>query len=556
MSQGQQETSRALLFLDEAYAMAQGIGGFEVFYDAAGALFFGPAGDESLNPLPLGQEGDSILQRHLARLDQMADARRQTPSEQLPTVLIKQGPARIEVSGNTTASDLLEITFPSAADGLGLTPRSVAHLEDLFTQNGPTTQEITIKRQGDDRAYFGRLYALDDATRMLTLAVFTWTPERLVPMVQRFGLTSTEADVLMGLLQGQTQGQVAEARGRSVETVKSQSKAILRKCGVARVAELAAMAVALSFLGAQDAPLVVEDRSTDILRPRVVPEIGDDRNIAILEAGRPGGRPVLFAHGLPFGPFLTPEMDACLRDANLHFVGPSRPAFGETSPPEVGYDAQTVADALAAAAHVFGSDAPITLVAHQGGTSHAVRISNALGSRAQAILLVGGGIPITEAHIQNMSSQIRVIAAATRHAPRVMEMILRLGIRFWLRKGPRAYLTSLFSGLAADTAAIEDETVGPALEAGILHMIAQGHSAFMMDGASAMADWLDDYRALSVECHWLVAGDNGTLSVDAYREFLDAEFHGSVQVEPDAGLTIWFTDFEHICRKINAIAAV
>lgn len=53
-----------------------------------------------------------------------------------------------------------------------------------------------------------------------------------------FGLTSTEARVLSDICQGKTPEAIAESRVRSIHTIRSQTKAIMKKLGVTRKSDL------------------------------------------------------------------------------------------------------------------------------------------------------------------------------------------------------------------------------------------------------------------------------------------------------------------------------
>lgn len=57
-------------------------------------------------------------------------------------------------------------------------------------------------------------------------------------LMRHFGLTRAEAEVALALHSGRTLAEIAGDRGASPHTVRSQSKAILAKCGVRRQAEL------------------------------------------------------------------------------------------------------------------------------------------------------------------------------------------------------------------------------------------------------------------------------------------------------------------------------
>ena len=66
-------------------------------------------------------------------------------------------------------------------------------------------------------------------------------------IAKRFDLTATEQSVLTQVLDGATNSEIAEMRGKSIETINSQVKSILGKTGTQNRAKLVRVAINMSF---------------------------------------------------------------------------------------------------------------------------------------------------------------------------------------------------------------------------------------------------------------------------------------------------------------------
>jgi DNA-binding CsgD family transcriptional regulator len=68
----------------------------------------------------------------------------------------------------------------------------------------------------------------------------------LVPVGLPSGLSVAEREVIRGILEGKSNGQIARERGRSVRTVANQVASVFRKLGVTSRSELAARCTRLA----------------------------------------------------------------------------------------------------------------------------------------------------------------------------------------------------------------------------------------------------------------------------------------------------------------------
>jgi DNA-binding CsgD family transcriptional regulator len=119
---------------------------------------------------------------------------------------------------------------------------------------------------------------------------------------EAFGLTAAEVEIVRGVTLGLPLRDIAGARGRSVETVRTQVRSVLAKTETHSQSELVRV-----VLGLMDVALVptsgeVVRPPDSVLKPRPLREMKgpDRRRLTWIEFGDPAGAPVLYMH-LDFG---------------------------------------------------------------------------------------------------------------------------------------------------------------------------------------------------------------------------------------------------------------
>lgn len=175
----------------------------------------------------------------------------------------------------------------------------------------------------------------DDLTLQFTVSYVVWTSDLLTFAMEEFDLTEAETKVVQQLLSGASQVEAAVALGKSRETVKVQAKSILRKFGVAQMADVQSIAPAYAFLGQRPRVDVVAapNLSGHTTSGSRMMDVGGMRRVEVWEYGDPKGFPILFWHGLVLGPFFTEKMIKAFANKGLRIVSISRPGFGQSSPP-------------------------------------------------------------------------------------------------------------------------------------------------------------------------------------------------------------------------------
>ncbi|MEM0900074.1 MAG: alpha/beta fold hydrolase [Pseudomonadota bacterium] len=570
---------RLLALLDKAYAAPFEPLNFHGLMNAAHNFYFGDDEDLRVTGQVISEfDRNALVENHLRRIERLLvdrelENRKNPTSISRPTLLALLIDQETQmVRGDAETDALFGQALPAKLRDLNVddaTRRALTQLLDrAANQSDFTSEPCLIRRSNDKTAFIAKCGLWIDPEApvpsqrkglAVSIAHFVWTHGALSFCQSMFALTNSEIEILAGLLNGKTQREIAEERGRSVETIKAQAKNVLRKSGCSRLSELIVIATTYGVLIDPDtAPASDYGRSRlAFSRPDRTMKTNAGRKISYSIVGANKGASVVFIHGLIQGPFFTDSMQQRLADNDITMLAPSRPGFGMTDPPSDWnhFDEQAVRDTLMLIEKHL--DGPITVVAHQGGVSHAFRIAAALGDRLSNMVMIGAGIPIDEKkHVPAMGLQTRIAAIGVKYTPRILETMIRVAIANEMRAGIKSWLTHFFSNSAVDRDAILEPSVFAICEASVVHMIDQGSRAMVRDGMSAMADWNEDF--LSVKCpqFWIHGTADPIMRHDFVMEYLAPHKHCSFQTIKNGGNTMHIVSEEPVVQQIiNAARA-
>ncbi len=165
------------------------------------------------------------------------------------------------------------------------------------------------------------------AGRFLLLSLMDWSDAFSDELADRLNLSDAQLRVAKGLLEGLTAQEISGDLDRSVATIRSHIKALLRKTGARRQTELVQLLTILRQT-AETAPLPAkaDNATTDF---QTVELSGPAGVLSVVEYGE--GTPVLY-----FTTSSRPEEVASVRSAfaasGLRIIAPARPGFRGTAP--------------------------------------------------------------------------------------------------------------------------------------------------------------------------------------------------------------------------------
>lgn len=348
---------------------------------------------------------------------------------------------------------------------------------------------------------------------IVTLPGANWSRSVQVVLSGSLGLSSSEIEVLELMANGKSNVEIAKERFRSVDTIKSQTKAIFRKLGVASrvdavqvVNDLVSLA-ALSggpadTAGVTTTPIGNFPFAHDVSAWRMTARQG--RKISyvhyplISNAARSRDHVLMF-HGLLQSPELTSGARQLLQKAGLELLGVSKPGYGATDDPVQGtaQRATSIEDARSVCEE-HGIERSLVL-GHLFGAHCAIEYCHLYPERVSGLVLCSAYFPLQIADhlvpigvLQKLAMSSGIASAAAH------QFIARTAVSYLRYGGSHRYLSALAENSPGDRDALEDPEIYDVLRAGIRHVTTRGASAFLADTGSSNSDWSGLLTSLNV----------------------------------------------------------
>lgn len=398
--------------------------------------------------------------------------------------------------------------------------------------------------------------------RPLALVVSTelvWPEGFALTVQEAFGLTLAEVEIVRGVTLGLPLRDIAEARGRSVETVRTQVRSILAKTETHSQAELVRV-----VLGLMDLALIpvasgeAAAERTDGLAPCKVRELRGPggRRLTWIEFGDPAGAPVLYMH-LDFGLIRWPaaaERAALLR--RLRVIVPIRAGYGRTEALAKGEDhlSGVTRDYAAVMDHLGLKGAVV--VPMGADLRFAMNLANTRPDLVCSIVGAACQLPIrTPAQYERMDKWQRFILANARYAPKVLPFLVQAGFSLARRLGKEAFFRQVNGGSPADMAAFSRPDVRAAVLEGSDVCMApkwSAHAAFTAECIGSEKDWSAVVRAVTVPVLLLQGDQDPQAPVETMHELAEDYPHIRMRFLPGNGQLLLFSEWPTLLDEVTA----
>lgn len=262
-----------------------------------------------------------------------------------------------------------------------------------------------------------------------------WSGKVIAMLSQVHALTQAETSVLESFLGGMDLKAIAQERGRSLATIRTQFQTVLDKTGARGQADLLRVAIALTqfvetFEPVADAAAHPYRKRFELIRPGA-------RRVEVVLAGDFTGETVLFIPDITQFTF-QPEFEARMKAAGICMVSVARPGHGRTDPPpdNEAYDTCLLGD-LKAVQDQLGVESSVLFAKNMSGPL-GFRLGGMMGDRISKIVLASPVLP--PQYVRESRPDARW-SASLRHAmtisPKVFLIIVRLGMKAWRALGTR-----------------------------------------------------------------------------------------------------------------------
>lgn len=314
-----------------------------------------------------------------------------------------------------------------------------------------------------------------------------WTNKLETSLQASFSLTPAELRVLKSLVSGRSVSVIAEASGRSVGTVRNQTKAVLSKTNAGTLANL-------NRLVALIARNVEEQRTGGRLPEEEIDilSLPDGRALEVRLQGPRDGRPVLYIHGQLFGSELPPEGVDALHRHGMRLIAPSRPNFGMSDPVPPTQAAQEperlVRDIEVVLDH-YGVDR-LPLLSFAAGAVYGYSLAARLPGRFTGLVHAGAILPaLTVGQFAAMPPTQRTICFLMRFAPEMAPPLFRAGLQQIEANDEAEFLKTLFKEGTSDRAVVDRPELADFLRRSIHFGTRHSYFGVFTDSVQIVTDW-------------------------------------------------------------------
>ncbi len=569
--------------VDEVYAITLDPVRYDELMGCWGAYLQASLDQADLAPSPVGWS-DASLERHFNRalelFDRLGRNRRTRLSADglvvgLPVAALVVDQAQAIIAANAAALPYLRPDGARRLSALIIDDDAQARLQAWLDGRSPQAPRILLLpcRIGPEQAASCIVATRIDLARppglagqpidvsggghfLLTTIDLLLDDGIAAAFIQAYGLTQAEAEVALALTRGLTPHEVGQRRDVSLNTVRTQIKALLRKADAASLQDLVRIVsgfAACYAIGRQTSVGGPDRADASWQRRKSVLLLPDGRQLAYEDSGAAAGQPVLLLHNMLHGPGLTDQAVATASRKGWRFIGPSRPGFGSSDPVRnlagVALVDAVVQDQLRLLDHL-GID-QVRLLGHLSGGIYALRLAQLAPDRVRSLLLVSYLPCWDDRRIARMPTRPRLVALTARHVPRMLPFIARAGTAQIDAGGEDKLLHALHGEVAADLMALRRPEVRRLAVDGLQHTAKQNHEAFCLDCPLVLTDWLAWAQAVRVPARIILGSEDMFAQPEDAREFAQAAPQFAVTMVPGAGLNLLYTHWPEVFELLS-----
>jgi DNA-binding NarL/FixJ family response regulator/pimeloyl-ACP methyl ester carboxylesterase len=400
-----------------------------------------------------------------------------------------------------------------------------------------------------------------DGARPLAMVLSTemvWHQEFAETVRDAFGLTQAEVEVVEAVTEGRPLKDVAEARGRSLETVKTQMKSILAKTETHSQSELVRV-----ILGLMDLMTHPERTSganlpyAGRLRPVALQDMrtSDGRLLEWIEFGSPTGSPLLVMPQVFMLARWPAAAEAEARDRNIRVIVPIRAGYGRSAPlpRNQDYTQGTTSDYVAVLNHLGVNSCAV--LAFGAELRHALSISMRGGVRINGVVTVAPQLPVRRnEELDKIGKWHRLVKVNALFAPKFLAFLIRAGFSFARQVGKETFFRMVGDGSPADTALLSSPELREAILLGSDFALGPRHSAHEAYAANAMdaaRDWSWLFMATKVPTRLIQGDQDMQQSPTSLQEQLLAFPDLQIEYLVDAGQNLFFSHSSLVLDRLE-----
>jgi hypothetical protein len=121
-----------------------------------------------------------------------------------------------------------------------------------------------------------------------------------------------------------------------------------------------------------------------------------------------------------------------------------------------------------------------------------------------------------------------------------MKLVVQTGLQVYRKRGSEAFFRKYFEKSPIDVQSLDDPSMLKAQQCGIYHIAQQGSKIWVVDGRSAMANWMDDFKAVSCPQYWIHAQNCPVMAAKFVQSFLEEHSDFTPQIIDNTGFNLLY----------------
>lgn len=319
--------------------------------------------------------------------------------------------------------------------------------------------------------------------------MLVWQPEIAEQIGKAYSLTGAEISVLQTIVEGKSLSRRAKDTGRSLGTLRTQLKHLLRKTQVGSQVGLTKLYAAVCLLAPMSS-WAAHGQDGDTSEQYLSIPLRDGRISVVHLFGPQDGRPVMMLHGFTTGITLTDAAHAALAANNIRLIVPWRPGFGRSD--AVIGDSLTQLDQFCEDISQILDKLTLKSVAIMpltSATPFAAFASEKLGKRIEAIIGINCFVPFrTRKQLDGIPGWQKIFAGTARYFPAMLPILVKGAMQYVALNMPEKLIDGLHPPSSPDFDVAAVPEVRKHLIEGYRASFAQGTHAYEMDAQINASD--------------------------------------------------------------------
>ncbi|WP_157946974.1 LuxR C-terminal-related transcriptional regulator [Thalassobius sp. I31.1] len=528
---------------------------------------------------------DSAMEEHIARADRFLERYANTlepPNERQTLIEYFDMAAAFLIdsdltigTANSGAQASLGVTEGAPAAALPVDqddlPNLLKQMRNMLAGRGSNISLFRVRSSdcGHFIVFHIRRRTLQDGAQCLVVATseLAWPPAFDGILTEAFSFTQTEVEIVRMLIECCSIKDIAEQRGRSVDTIRAQIKSILAKTETRSQVELIRLILSMmdmtgfavtgqqtteawsrGYTGNPDASGAAKLHTINT---------PDGRRLDYLTWGDPNGVPVIHLH-VEIGMSRWPKSgEQAARKAGIRIITPIRAGYGNSSPlPDKTDFTRGVVDDIM---HVLKAESieKCHVVSLCADVRFAAHIEKYYPGVMQSLIAVAGTPPPdSPGEYDHMDLWQRFLLVCARYTPHLLTFTVKTGFLMARKYGQRKFLEHVYHRSPADKEQFNDPEIWEAVTTGIQICLSDTHSAhkaFTRTISEEIRGWHAEFCALEgkLPVHFI----NGTLDGQATMEIIEPFFQDhpwvSYELIEGAGQLLIYSHWDKVLKKIG-----